>query len=320
VHLFTTEIKNLSLHLVKYNRTNLKLLISRHKSCNKTGFMPMMVYMPELPEVETIVRGLQRYIIGKQVSSVQVLHPKPLGKLTKNQFSQFLIGESFQAIKRHGKYIHFLCESGKSLVVHLRMTGKFIYKNIAETTPALKHIRLIFSFNDQTRLLFQDMRLFATFAVYFPSQTIKEIQNLGPDPFSKQITARWLSDNLKNKKTTLKAILLDQRFLSGLGNIYVCEALHKTGLNPLSPAQELTLAQANRLIQSLRSTLKLALKYNGTTIRDFSGVDRKSGQFQRHLRVYGKNGELCPTCLKANILRIKQNGRSTFFCPYCQPL
>lgn len=274
--------------------------------------------MPELPEVETIVRGLRGCILGKLIRSVHVFHKKPLGPLPEKEFKDFLCRETVQAVERLGKYIHFSFSSGKNMIVHLRMTGKFIFRFKPGSFHPATHIRIIFYFNDQSTLSFQDIRLFATFSLYLPHQIIKEKQNLGPDPFAKEITAPWFLDAVKNRKTSLKAVLLDQHVISGLGNIYVCEALHRAGIHPNLSAYKITPSQAGKIINSIRKVLKLALKYNGTTIRDFNGVDNKSGRFQRLLRVYQRAGKLCKTCRKASVQRIKQAQRSTFFCPHCQ--
>jgi formamidopyrimidine-DNA glycosylase len=274
--------------------------------------------MPELPEVETIVQGLRHCILAKQIISVQVRHKKPLGNLNEQEFKNFFRREIVQNIERWGKYIHFSFTSGKSMIVHLRMTGKFAYRSNSGSPQPAAHIRIIFTFNDKSALYFQDMRLFATFSLYPPHHTIREKQNLGPDPFARQITAPWFIDVVKNRKIALKSALLDQHVISGLGNIYVCEILHKAGIDPRLTAYKITLGQAQKIINSMRKVLKLALKYNGTTIRDFNGVDSKSGRFQQLLRVYQRAGKLCKTCGQASIQKIKQAQRSTFFCPHCQ--
>jgi formamidopyrimidine-DNA glycosylase len=274
--------------------------------------------MPELPEVETIVKGLRRHILNKCIMSVHVIHKKPLGHVSEKTFIEFLRMQTVQNIERFGKYIQFSFSSGRNMVVHLRMTGKFIYRTTMNDLDPAKHVRIIFNFNDLSVLYFQDIRLFATFSLYLPHRTIGEKQKLGTDPFSKKITASWLIDMLETRKTALKTVLLDQHVISGLGNIYVCEALHRAKLDPRLSANHITVDQARKLINSIRKVLRLALTYNGTTIRDFNGVDNKSGGFQKLLRVYQRSGKLCKSCGKAFIQRIKQSQRSTFFCPYCQ--
>ncbi len=277
--------------------------------------------MPELPEVETIVRGLRGCVGGKKISSIQVLHKKPLGRLTKKQFTDFLGSQIITTIRRIGKYLLFDFDSGKKMLVHLRMTGKFIFRRQRENHEyPSKHIRLIFLLHDGSRLLFQDMRLFATFSLYGPNEELREIRKLGPDPFSGLLTADRLQSMLSSRKTALKAVLLNQQVISGLGNIYACEALHRANLHPAFPADNIDRFAARNLLAAIRKVLNLAIKLGGTTIRDFNGVDNKSGNFQNMLRVYGRNGLECKTCRRAVIRKITQAGRSSFFCPVCQPL
>ncbi len=276
--------------------------------------------MPELPEVETIVRGLRGCIIGKRIRSVRILHAKPLGNLSKARFRDFLLNQTFTAIERIGKYILFIFGGGKKMLVHLRMTGKFIFRAAGRTNDMPdRHIRLIFFLERGVRLIFQDMRLFATFNLYPAGEPVRETAELGPDPFFATLTTGWLTARLRTLKSSLKTVLLNQRVISGLGNIYACEILHDAGLDPCLPAAAVTPAQARRLIVSMRRILRLALKYNGTTIRDFNGVDNKAGEFKKMLRVYGRAGQACLSCSRAQVQKIIQAQRSTFFCPVCQP-
>jgi formamidopyrimidine-DNA glycosylase len=276
--------------------------------------------MPELPEVETIVRGLQGCIIGKRILSVRILHPKPLGSLTGTRFRKFLHNRIFLSVERIGKYLLFTFDNGGKMVVHLRMTGKFIFRadDGAQDTPP-RHIRLIFLLDRGARLIFQDMRLFATFNLYRAGEPVRETEELGPDPFSTSLTAGRLTARLRTLKSPIKTVLLNQHIISGLGNIYACEILHDARIDPGLPAAQITPLQARRLIVGMRRILRLALKYNGTTIRDFNGVDNKAGEFKKMLRVYGRAGQVCLSCSQANVQKITQAQRGTFFCPACQP-
>lgn len=273
--------------------------------------------MPELPEVETIVRGLRDCVLNKTICEVTVLHEKPLAKWSTPDFKNFFRQETIAKIERRGKYILFIFKSNKRLVVHLRMTGKFIYKQAAPS-PEFNHIRLIFSFTDNSTLYYQDLRIFGTFAPFKPLEEITEFKALGPDPFSKTLNPSRLIAILKRNTIPVKNVLLDQHVISGLGNIYACEALFKAKINPLQAANSLNPAQVTTLLKSIRAILRLAIKYNGTTVNDFRSVDNKSGRFQEFLKVYKKQGELCHRCEKAEIIRIKQKQRSTFYCPFCQ--
>jgi formamidopyrimidine-DNA glycosylase len=317
---------------------------------DKISILSTHSYMPELPEVETVVRGLQQMVLYKQITAVEVFHIKPLVNSQPRQFKEFLHNEVIAAIRRLGKYLIFTFQSRKQLVVHLRMTGKFIFLppapiNSASAHPAdasapamasarqtgaraaqpysasdpkRAHIRLLLRFQDRSTLLFQDVRVFGTFKIYAAGQPLDEERRIGPDPFSSRLTQAWLATSLRKRQQALKVVLLDQKLISGLGNIYVCEALHAARLSPFLPAQRLNLEQARVLIQCIRRVLKRALKYGGTTINDFSHIDEKSGQFQQMLKVYQREGELCNQCGRGRIRRQKQAQRSTYFCPVCQ--
>lgn len=273
--------------------------------------------MPELPEVETIVQGLNKTIIDKTIHHVEIFHTKILGGVSGKRFIEFLAGEKILSIKRRGKYILILFTSGKSMVVHLRMTGKFIYSPLAEKLNH-KHTRLVFKFTDKSLLYYNDLRIFGTFRLYTPQQEIMEFKKLGKDPFDSQFTVNWLKQSIERKTSSIKNVLLDQGIVSGLGNIYVCEVLFRAKIHPQRAASTLTTEHIKLLIGSIRMVLKQAIKHNGTTINDFQGVDEKTGQFQKLLKVYDREGESCLLCKKQSIVRIKQAQRSTFYCPICQ--
>lgn len=275
--------------------------------------------MPELPEVETVVRGLKKTIIGKKIINVTVLDHRPLKNITAQKFKKFLQDQQVESVERFGKYIHIIFKSNKCIVSHLRMTGKYVYfpgTKLDEETK--KHIRVIFHFSDKTLLLFKDLRIFGTIVTYDKDCLIEEKNKIGVEPLSKEFTAEHLLEQAKNRKLAVKQFLLDQKVVAGLGNIYVCEALFHAKINPEIAANKLTLEQANILIKKIQSVLKLAIKNNGTSVSDFRNVDDKSGTFQNMLKVYQKEGQLCSICKKGTILRIKQGQRSTFYCPVCQ--
>jgi len=288
--------------------------------------------MPELPEVETVVRGLKQTIIGKTVESVKILDEKPLINSKVPEFSRFIEGRRFTDVLRFGKYIHFLLDNGSSLVAHLRMTGKYIYQDVLLGTEAgprteagpptlpenSAHLRIIFYFTDGSKLFYKDMRRFGTIKIYRDGAVIEEKARTGPDPFEKIVTPAWLLEKLKKRKQAIKPVLLDQKLLSGLGNIYVCEALFKAQVNPFLPADRLDENMAEKLLAEIRNVLRLAIKKNGTTISDFRSIDEKSGEFQAMLQVYGKEGEICRKCGSVTISRRKQEQRSTYYCSYCQ--
>lgn len=292
--------------------------------------------MPELPEVETVVKGLQKNLPGRRIKQVQVFKEKQLVNITGEFFLKETKGEIFKKITRLGKYIIFHFNSRKKMVAHLRMTGKFIFINNpgadgdgridgAEKAEEKKgpkvpekHIRIRFYLEDGSLLLFQDMRIFGTIAFYMPGEQIGEKEKVGLDPFDPLFSKNWLYEQAKKRKIPIKNFLLDQKALAGLGNIYVCEALFKARISPLIRAADLNPAQAEALARSILEILFLAIKKNGTSVSDYRTVEDKTGEFQNMLKVYQKEGTICPGCKKSPILRIKQAQRSTFYCPVCQ--
>lgn len=270
--------------------------------------------MPELPEVQTIVNELNNTVRGKEILNCRVLRESII-RSDLESFRQLLKNRKIGKIYRRGKYLLFDLGNNSSLVVHLRMTGKFILES-AEVSRAPHH-RVIFDLDDGSRLIFHDVRCFGTLEFVPDIRDFKKIEALGWDPWEKRLTAQNLRKKIQTRRTSLKAILLDQGVIAGLGNIYASEILFDAKLNPESKGAELSTGQAGRLIRSVRKILKLAMKYNGTSISDYRRVDDKQGTFQNFLNVYGKEGENCPRC-STPIIKIKQNQRTTYLCPECQ--
>jgi formamidopyrimidine-DNA glycosylase len=273
--------------------------------------------MPELPEVETIVRGLQQYIPGKTIQSIEIRHPKPVRACGEAGFRRFLSNKTVQSVQRQGKFIHFRFTTGESLVVHLRMTGKFIF-SAGPAAADDPHIRLVFHFTDRSLLCYKDLRIFGTFRIFHKDEPIREFIKLGRDPIREQITTRWFLGQCKKRSIAIKTLLLDQNVICGLGNIYACEALFRARISPFLPTKKLREDQARTLLKNIRSLLLLAIRHNGTSIKDFKNVDDKSGSFQRLLKVYGREGQPCCACRVTTIQRARQAQRSTFYCPRCQ--
>jgi formamidopyrimidine-DNA glycosylase len=277
--------------------------------------------MPELPEVETVVRGLRKNIIGKQIIETTIFHERPLGTMSPEIFCNKVEREVIERVERFGKYIHIIFASKRSIVSHLRMTGKYIYlsqdhnKNYTH-----KHIRIAFLFADQSSLLYKDVRIFGTIRFYEAGEVVVEKVNIGMDPFSKEITTDWFVRKAHTRHISVKQLLLDQKVIAGLGNIYASEILFRAGVSPFQKAHTLTTRQASRIIQHMRDILKLAIKYNGTSVSDFRTIDDKSGSFQNMLQVYQKDGTLCVQCHKTEICKVRQAQRSTFYCPVCQKM
>lgn len=271
--------------------------------------------MPELPEVETIVRELNAALPGRTVVDVDVFRADALGGVPVPRFRAALRGRCVAGVSRRGKFLVFALRPAGFLVGHLRMTGKFA---LSPPLPApLPHHRAWFRLDDGSLLVFQDLRCFGTLAVVEALGDYAPLAALGLEPLSPRFTARWLARALAASRVPLKSWLMDQSKLAGLGNIYAAEILHAAGLSPLRRSDALRPEEVRRLHGATRRILRAAIRKSGTTIRDFRRVDEKTGEFQHFLRVYGKAGEPCPAC-RTPIARLVQQQRSTFYCPGCQ--
>lgn len=273
--------------------------------------------MPELPEVETIARELNERAVGRRIVSVEIFRADALGKQNRPAFRRALIGRTIRACTRRGKFLIFRLDPKRFLVSHLRMTGKFaISPPLAEPHA---HHRLWFHLDDGSVLVYQDLRCFGTMDIVDDLAESRSLAKLGVDPLSEGFTVKWMAKALAMSKTPLKHWLMDQSKIAGLGNIYASEILFASSLAPRSPAHALGRADIGRLHAQVLRILRKAIEKNGTTISDFRRVDEKKGEFQNFLKVYGKDGEPCPRC-QTPIERIRQQQRSTFYCPACQPL
>ena len=279
--------------------------------------------MPELPEVETIVRELLPALAGRCIQEVRVFRADALGDESPAAFRSALEGRTFREVSRRGKYIIFHLAPERYLVAHLRMTGKFILGPaqpppgaLSSTVPA-PHDRLWFGLDDGGLLIFQDMRCFGTLSVADSLPDLPALAKLGMEPLSRRFTPSWLAQALGQSRAPLKSWLMDQSKIAGLGNIYAAEILHRAGLSPLRPAHSVEAGEVEGLHGAVRGVLRLAIRKNGTTISDYRRVDDKTGEFQNLLKVYGRERSPCPRC-RTPIAKIRQQQRSTFFCPSCQ--
>jgi formamidopyrimidine-DNA glycosylase len=270
--------------------------------------------MPELPEVETIVRELRKTVCGNKILTIKVKRTSII-KIGATQFCRSLKNKEIQDIRRVGKYIVFEFSDDLNLLVHLRMTGKFV----VEKPPVCDHIhnRLIFHLDRNQALIYSDVRCFGTMELFNRYQLQKKLAPLGWDPWDKQLTPKALQKRIAKRTIAVKTMLLDQNCIAGLGNIYAAEILFDARINPLVKANKLSIEKLKRLLVSTRKILRKALKHNGTSISDYRRVDDKQGSFQNFLKVYGKENTPCPVCSQS-IVKIKQNQRSTYHCPTCQ--
>jgi formamidopyrimidine-DNA glycosylase len=293
--------------------------------------------MPELPEVETVMRGLAPVLAGRRIVRVEARRPDLRFPLPKD-FSQRLAGRQVLGLRRRAKYILARLDSGDCLLLHLGMSGRVsvvrpdgrtdnlgeFYDEIDAGSGSGPHDHVVLSLDDGVRIVYTDPRRFGTMDI-FPDDAAdghKLLANLGVEPLGNEFSAAYLADAFAGKAAPLKAALLDQTIIAGLGNIYVCEALFRARLSPKRKAG--TLARRGKadgrldvLVRHIREVLGEAILAGGSTLRDYAGADGAPGAFQQVFAVYDREGAACPSC-GASVKRVVQSGRSTFYCPRCQ--
>jgi len=273
--------------------------------------------MPELPEVETIRKTLASLIVGKTIGDVKVFWPKIIRKpLETEQFRLELLGETFREVDRRGKFLIFKLDR-VSLVSHLRMEGK--YGLYSKEDPLEKHTHVIFSFTDGTELRYRDVRKFGTMHLFPKGEENREepLAKLGIEPFSKDFTFDLLEQALAKTERNIKAVLLDQTIVTGLGNIYVDEALYRAKIHPERLANTLKKPEIKRLKKEIVDTLAEAVEKGGSTIRSYVNSQGEIGMFQLELMAYAQEGKPCRRC-GTEIVKIRVAGRGTHICPKCQ--
>jgi formamidopyrimidine-DNA glycosylase len=269
--------------------------------------------MPELPEVETIRAQLAPRLEGRVLERVEILDPRLTRPNDLFEVAEELEGDRVLAVERRGKYLVLRLQSGLALLVHLRMTGSFGYE------PA-SHERAVVELDDGTRLVYRDVRRFGTWLVLedVDLEPYLAAKN-GPEPLGPRFTSAWLAAQLARRRAPLKAVLLHQRVVAGLGNIYADEALWRARLSPLRPANGLDGDEVGRLQRAIRAALRTGIERQGSTLRDYATPDGSAGSMQDEFRVYGQEGEPCPRC-GTQIAKGRVGGRGTWYCPRCQPL
>jgi formamidopyrimidine-DNA glycosylase len=289
--------------------------------------------MPELPEVETVRRGLEPILVGNEFARVEQRRPDLRFPLPK-RFGERLSGRRIEALDRRAKYLLARLDDGEVLVMHLGMTGRFsIDQNgqfgqfAHEQKPAPKHEHIVFHLGDGTSVRYSDARRFG-YMDLIPNKRLDQhalFKGLGVEPLSPDFTADWLASRLKGKATSIKAALIDQKLIAGLGNIYAGEALFRAGISPLKLAGSLVTksgkptTKTEALVTAVKTVLEDAIKAGGSSLRDYRRADGELGEFQHRFKVYGREGKACSRkgC-GGTVRRIVQGGRSTFYCPTCQ--
>ncbi|MDY8025417.1 DNA-formamidopyrimidine glycosylase [Paenibacillus polymyxa] len=275
--------------------------------------------MPELPEVETIKRTLNELIVDKHIDHVTVNLPRIIQRPDDiHAFAMELADHRIIGVERRGKFLRILLD-GLVLVSHLRMEGR--YGLYSQADPVEKHTHVIFHFKDGTELRYQDVRQFGTMHLFPAGQDLleKPLNKLGLEPMDEAFTPEMLRAAVGTRSTSIKAALLNQSYVVGIGNIYVDESLFKAGIHPAQPAKSLTDSQFHVLHEAIVSTLGASIQVGGSSIKSFVNGQGKTGDFQHQLQIYGRNAKPCINC-GTLIEKSVVAGRGTHHCPACQPL
>ena len=275
--------------------------------------------MPELPEVEHVVRALRRAVLGRQIVATEIRLAKLISPTSTSIFNRKLKNARIESIGRRGKYILIELDSDRVLAVHLRMTGQFLV--LTPDDPLPPHAHAIFYLDDERRLVFRDQRQFGVMKLVARSQLSKTkgIKELAPEPFSDEFSVAYLKETFARSRRTLKTLLLDQTRVLGLGNIYAAEALFRARINPFKIASELSSRRVERLHQAIRDVLRAAVSGNSARRINLENPNGFSyGEaFGKVWQVYEREGEACFKC-GTRIRRLTHGGRSTYWCPRCQ--
>jgi formamidopyrimidine-DNA glycosylase len=273
--------------------------------------------VPELPEVETVRAQLEPVLTGRRFERVEIRDPRLVRPYESAEVAAELEGERVAAVERRGKYLIVRFESDRVLLIHLRMTGSLRHSGAGlDEDP---HRRAVVRLDDGSDVAYRDVRRFGTWLVLEPGELAPYLATrVGDEPLDALFTAARLGERLAKRRAPIKAALLDQRTLAGMGNIYVDEALWRSRLNPLRPAESLDRKELQRLHKAIRATLEAGIARQGSTLRDYALPDGGSGSMQDEFKVYGRGGEPCDRC-GTPIAKTRLGGRGTWFCPRCQP-
>lgn len=276
--------------------------------------------MPELPEVETVCRGLEKAMAGQKIAQVETLRGGLRIPFPRNL--KDIEGQKVSGITRRAKYILVHLSKGATLLLHLGMSGRMVIQGNNAEQPAEKHDHMVLHLSNGTRVVFNDPRRFGLVDLVASGAVAEHrfFRHLGPEPFSREFTAAYLLQKMKGKAPAIKIAIMDQRLVVGVGNIYAAEALFRAGIDPTRKAGSIKKAEAARLVGAIQAVLKEAIKAGGSSLRDYVQADGELGYFQHHFAVYGRKGKACAGCScnvekTGGIRQITQGGRSTFYCP-----
>jgi len=279
--------------------------------------------MPELPEVETIRRQLAPHVEGRTIVRAEINDPRFTRPAAPAEVAAALAGARIEHLGRRGKYLIWSLAGDRHLLVHLRMTGALLYdpaEPALASTPAQPHARARFELVDGHRLVYVDPRRFGTAQLITGTPALEHYlgQRLGVEPLTPEFTVEHLRELARGVRAPVKAFVLDQRLIAGVGNIYADEALHRARVHPLRPAGRLTTAQLRALRDGIEDALSAGIAAKGATIDDFRHIDGATGSFQDLFLVHRREGEPCPTC-GSTVLKMVVGGRGTYVCEHCQP-
>lgn len=275
--------------------------------------------MPELPEVETVCRGIRPSLEGGYIDQVLVRNPS-LRQPIPEYFADELIGECIESVERRAKYIILKTKGKRAIIWHLGMSGRVSVVEASEPEFE-KHDHVAFHIKNGPWIVYNDTRRFGLMVMCQKDEleNHKLLKDIGPEPLSNSFNGPMLHDKLKGKRVPIKQALLDQRVVAGVGNIYACEALFRTKISPIVEAGSITLTKLEELCRIIRDVLLEAIEAGGSTLKDHAQVDGELGYFQHQFQIYGRVGEVCVNKIcKTKIKRITQSARSTFYCPTCQ--
>jgi formamidopyrimidine-DNA glycosylase len=272
--------------------------------------------VPELPEVETIRAGLEPHLVGRIFDRVEIADPRLTRPHDPREIAAELEGETVAALERRGKYLVVRFETGRVLLIHLRMTGSLQLLDDGDDGDPYR--RAVVRLDNGSDVAYRDVRRFGTWLLLEPGELAPYLATrLGEEPLGRGLTARSLADRFRRRRAPLKAVLLDQRVFAGVGNIYADEALWWARLHPLRPTSEVTQEELQRLVRGIRRSLRLGIARQGATLRDYRNADGAAGEMQSEFRVYGRDGEPCVRC-GHQIEKTRAAGRGTWYCPSCQ--
>ena len=275
--------------------------------------------MPELPEVELVAKALDRLVKNRKIIAAELLRERLAPENPPEDFAEKLKNAAITRVHRRGKHILFDLDNGSTLLTHLRMTGRFLLLPVERELPKYSHA--VFYFEDETRLIFNDQRHFGLMKIIKTDRLheAKEIKKLAPEPFSENFNPKYFRDGLKTSKRSLKEFLLDQTKVLGLGNIYAAEAMFLARVNPQTPADQVSARKATVLFEKIREVLAESIAHGSTLNVNPENIDGSyyGGGYENHWRVYDRENQPCINCEKP-IARLRQAGRSTYFCPRCQ--